>query len=198
MKTPRDLRRFILVKSAEGNHAEIRSYVVDNLDAVARAFHVPAETIMHAVDSVLRDDVDLAARLLETTRRAEDKLRKHGKEARVRAAQASADALASAVRWQGERAYVDMVSLLASVLTRRNVLLVFTCDAFTVGVHMSPLLDLAKIHRVRHDLSGWVDADGLHLRWGRRGGLNLRPQEDPDAARVVLSLPPCKATVIAA
>jgi|CZKU01.1.fsa_nt_gi hypothetical protein len=197
MKTLRDLRRFILAKSAEGNHAEVRAYLVDNLDAVARAFHVSAETIISAVESE-RDDAALVCKLLETLRRTEALVRKCQRENRRRSAQASADALSTVVQWKGERAHVDLPSLFASALTRRDDLLVFTCEAFTVAVHMAPLLDLARIHRVRDDLSGWVDAQGLHLRWGRGGGLNLRPQEDPDAVRVILHLPPCKATVIAA
>jgi hypothetical protein len=196
MKVLRDLRRFILTKSAEGNHAEVRSYITENIDAVACAFHVPAETIMGALESV-PDDAALAAKFLETTQRAEALLRQHSRDIRARSAQASAEALASAVQWQGDRAHVDVPSLFSSALTRRDDLLVFTCDAFTVSVYMAPLLDLARLQRVREDVSGWVDKDGLHLRWGRGGGgLNLRPQQDPDAAKVVLSLPP-KAAIAA-
>jgi hypothetical protein len=197
MKTLRDLRRFILAKSTEGNQAEIRAHVSDNLDAVASAFHVSAETIVGALESVY-DDAALATQLLETIRRAEVVLREHRRDSRTRSAQASAEALATAVQWQGDRAHVDMPSLFASALTRRDDLLVFTCeDVFTVGVYMAPLLDLAKIHRVQGGVSGWVDAEGLHLRWGRAGGLHLRPQEDADAAKVILALP-SPASVIAA
>src|SRR5580704_15555295 len=88
MKALRDLRRFTLVKSAEGNHAEIRAYVSENVDHVAQAFHVPPETIMNALEQV-RDDSDLAARILETIRRAEDRLRDHRKQARAEDAQKS-------------------------------------------------------------------------------------------------------------
>ena len=56
-----------------------------------------------------------------------------------------------------------MPSLFASALSRRDDMLVFTGEAFTVAVYQAPLLDLAKIARVRADLSGWVDRDGLHL-----------------------------------
>jgi hypothetical protein len=196
MKALRDLRKFVLIKSAEGNHAEIRAYVSENVDHVAQAFHVPPETIMNALEQV-RDDSDLAARMLETIRRAEDRLRDHRKQARAEDAQKSADVLATAVQWQGAQAHLDLPSLVASALTRRQDLIVFTCEAFTIAVHMAPLLDLAKIHRVRDDLSGFVDADGLHLRWGKRGGLNLRPQQDADASKIILSLP-APASVIAA
>jgi len=63
--------------------------------------------------------------------------------------------------------------------------------------HEVPLLDLAKIHRVRDDLSGFVDADGLHLRWGKGGGLNLRPQQDADASKIILRMPAPASTVAA-
>ena len=29
------------------------------------------------------------------------------------------------------------------------------------------------------DLRGWIDAKGLHLRWGNRGGFDLRGESDP-------------------
>jgi hypothetical protein len=188
MKALRDLRRFILCKSAEGAHAEVRAYVTENLDTLARAFHVPVETLMNAVEGE-RDGGSVCTKLLETLRQSEAILRHDRRERRMRAAQASAEALASAVVWRGERAYVDMPSLLASALTRRDDMLAFAFDDdTTVAVYQSPLLDLAKIARVRDDLSGWVDRDGLHLRWGRAGGLNLRPQEDADARKVMLCL----------
>jgi hypothetical protein len=78
----------------------------------------------------------------------------------------------------------------SSALRRRDGLLVFKSEgAFTVGVYMAPLLGLAKVQRVRADLTGFVDRDGLHLRW-RSGGLNLYPQDDSRAAKVVLNLSP--------
>ena len=43
MKALRDLRKFILIKCAEGNQAEVRSYVRDNLDAVLREIARAAE-----------------------------------------------------------------------------------------------------------------------------------------------------------
>ena len=188
MRVLRDLRRFILCKSAEGNHAEVRAYIIENLDALARALHVPTDTVMHAVESET-DDGALCTRLLETLRRSEAILREARRDGRLRSAQASADALASVVVWQGDRALIDMPSLFASALSRRDDLLVFTCDEFTVAVYQAPLLDLSKIARVRADLSGWVDRDGVHLRWGRgRGGLDLLPQRDPEACKVIVAL----------
>ena len=74
----------------------------------------------------------------------------------------------------------------ASTLTKRNDLLVFTSDQFTIGVHMAPLFDMAKLKK--RDLTAFVDAKGLHIRW-TTGGLNLRPRTDAGADRIVMSLP---------
>lgn len=196
MKALRDLRRFVLVKSAEGNQSEIRLYVTQNLQRLSSAFHVKPQTLLTATASI-KDDGALACKLLETIMRAEGIIRQQRKESRALAAQASATALASCVQWDGERALIDMPSLVSSALTRRNDLLVFTCEGeFTVGVYMAPLLDLAKIARARDDLSGFVDRDGLHLRW-RTGGLNLFPQQDAKAERIVVQLPPMPAVIAA-
>jgi hypothetical protein len=196
MKILREFRRFILIKSAEGNHYEIRAYVSDNLNKLSLAFHVPPQTIVEAVESI-SDDQILATRLLETSIRAEAVLRKTRQESRARAAQQSADVLACATEWKGNRAHLDITSLMSSVLTRRNDFLLFIGDQFTVGIPMASLLDLAKIARVRADLTGFVEADGLHLRW-KTGGLHLRSQIDPKAAKIMVHLPSASASVVAA
>jgi hypothetical protein len=195
MKALRDLRKFILIKCAEGNQAEVRSYVRDNLDTIAYSFNVPAEAIMGALESQ-QDDGELAARLLETILRAEEVLRKGQRQRRAKAAQESATVLASSVQWQGEKACIDMPSLLASALTRRQDMLVFTGDDLTVSIPMAPLLDLSKIARVRADLAGFVDKHGLHLRW-KTGALNLRSQVNDKALRIVVHLP-ARAPAVAA
>ncbi len=99
------------------------------------------------------------------TRRAGKRARE--RDARARAAQAAADALAAAVTWDGDRASLDIQALLLP-LTKRGDLLVFTCDDFTAAIPQASLLDLARLRR--RDLSGFVDAQGLHIRWTRRAG----------------------------
>lgn len=188
MRALRDLRKFILVKCAEGNEKEVRAYVTDNLDTIAYAFMVPAETIMGALESV-QDDRVLAERFLETIMKSEMVLRKARKQRRAKVAQESADILATSVKWSGDKASVDMPSLLAAALTRRQDVIVFTGDDFTVSIPMALLLDLSRIARVRADLTGYVDRNGLHLRW-KSGGLNLRSQENPKAEKIIVHLPP--------
>ena len=189
MKILRDIRRFVLCKSAEGNHREVREYVTENLDALACALRVPTDTLLTALQSEC-DNGALCTKLLETLRRAEVILRRDRRETRMLAAQALADALARSTFWCSDRVEIDMPSLFAAVLTHRDDLLVFDFDDGTVvAVYQAPLLDLSKIARVRVDLSGWVDRGGLHLRWGKAGGINLRPQHDPDARKIFVRLP---------
>lgn len=197
MKALRDLRKFILFKLAEGEHAEVRAYVMHNIDSLAKAFCVPATTIMDCVEGV-RDDNAFASRMLETIMRAEHVLRKTRRDSRARSAQTSADVLARTVRWEGERAVLDMPSLLSSALTRRDDLLVFLGADFSVAVSQAHLLDIARIQRARVDLTGYVDRHGLHLRW-KTGGLNLLPQRGTSlkADRILFCLPPMPVIVAA-
>lgn len=194
MKILREFRRFILIKSVQGRHADIRSHVFDHIAKLALGFHVSPQTIVDAVDGT-SDDQTLALRLLETTLRAEDLLRQQREEDRTKAAQRSANLLAATTQWKGDRAHIDMPYLLSS-LTRRHDLLLFIADQFTVSVSMALLLDLAKTARVRADLTGFVDAEGLHLRW-ETGGLDLRSQSDPKANMIVVCLPPMPAVAAA-
>lgn len=185
MKALRELRRFILIKSTEGNQAEIRHYIVENIEALARSFHVPTRVIIDAVQGV-KDDGALATKFLETIVRAEAILRQNRKDRREEAAHSSAAAIGSVAQWDGEKATVDILSLLASALTRRNDLMVFVCDGFEIGVNQAILFDLARLKR--RDLTAFVDPKGLHVKWSS-GGLNLYPQSNSKAERVVVPLP---------
>ena len=176
------LRRFI--NATTETPEEIRLYVRENVAELASAFGDTAETILARVDGTT-DDAALAALLLKNIRNAEANKRAIKRDARATAAQAAADALAAAVTWDGDRARVNIQALLASSLTKRGDLLVFTCDDFTAAIPQASLLDLVRLRR--RDLSGFVDAQGLHIRW-KTGGLNLRSQVDPSADRIVLSL----------
>lgn len=185
MKALRNLRRFILAKCNSEEQSEIREYVHENLHELARDFCVTTSTIITSLENV-PDDAALAVRLLETIRRAEAMQRDLRKNNRSKAAQASADALASMAKWQDGKVYVDIVSLLSAALTQRNHLMVFTADEFSIAVYQSPLFDLAKLRK--KNLTAFVDAQGLHVRWPS-GGLNLRPQTDNDVDRIIMSLP---------
>ena len=178
------LRRFIQVNTETPD--EVRGYVRENVVELARDFGVTEDTITTAIAGV-SDDAALAVRLLGTLRSAEATLRANKRKGRAAAAQVAANALASTTTFEDGRAQLDILPLLATVLTKRADLLVFTCDDFTVDVHQGPLFDIARLKR--RDLTAFVDAEGLHLRWrGGRGGLNLRSHADPHADRIVLNL----------
>jgi len=193
MKALNDLRRFILAKSSSEEVHEVREYVQENIAELARAFCVTTGTIQNALDNT-SDNSSLACRLLETIRECERLQRHLRKEARAKAAQASVDALATMVRWEEDKAHVDILSILSSALTRRHDLLVFTSDDFSIGIYMAPLFELSKLGK--RDLTAFVDERGLHIRWSS-GGINLFPQLDADADRIVMSLP-AKVAVAAA
>src|ERR1700690_3417565 len=55
MKILREFRRFLLIKSVEGRHADIRSHVFDNITKLALGFHVSAQTIVDAVEGTSDD-----------------------------------------------------------------------------------------------------------------------------------------------
>ncbi len=185
MKILRDLRRFVLAKDNDDERHEIRSYVVEHIDSIATAFGVTIEAIGLGLDKE-EDDAALARRLLAEVKRLQASGRELRVERRAQASQSSAEVLASVALWNGDAAHFDLISVLASVLTRPQDLLVFTSDAFTVAIFMAPLMNLSRLDRT--DLTAFVDAKGLHIRW-ERGGLNLRPQTDPSADRVTFPLP---------
>jgi hypothetical protein len=193
MKALTELRRFIMAKSDGKEIHEVREYVLENIADLARAFCVTTGTIQTALDNT-PDNSSLACRLLETIRKSEALQKDRSKQARAKAAQASADALASMAQWEGDKAHVDILSVLASALTKRNDLLVFACDDFSVGIYMAPLFDIAKLKK--RDLTAFVDAKGLHIRWGT-GAINLFPQIDAEADHVVMCLPAKVAAVAA-
>ena len=184
MNTLLALRRVVLANRDPENASEVRSYIKEHVDELAHDLGVTPETITKMLARG-EDDSVLATKMLGIAKKAEAAQRASKKLGRVRAAQAAAETLASRATWEGDRARIDIVSLLASVLTKREDLLVFASDDFTVTVSQAILLDLARLRR--RDLTGYVDATGLHVRWPT-GGLNVRPKTDPQAGRIVLSL----------
>jgi len=182
------LRKFIALNMGTENVAEIREYIEEHVAEVAHDLGVPKETITKTLEAV--SDDALAEQMLKLVSTSLARQRANKKEGRAKSAQAAADALASRATWDGDRVQLDLPALLSSVLTKKQDMVAFTCEDFSVAVYQSPLFGLAKL-KLR-DLTGFVDAQGLHLRW-RTGGLNLRSQVDPHAGRVVMNLSPKKA-----
>jgi hypothetical protein len=180
------LRKFILINRDPENVAEIRSYIEANLADLAEGFSVSAETITKTLASG-DDDSVLATKMLAAIKKAEASHRDLKKDGRARAAQSAANALASRATWDVDRVQLDLPALLASALTKRQDLIEFRSDDFTVAVFQATLFDLARLRR--RDLTGFVDSKGLHIRW-KTGGMNLRSQTDPQAGRIVLNLSP--------
>lgn len=184
MKALVDLRRFINTKNNDFEREEIRAYLLDNASELAIAFGVSLQAFQEAITRV-DDDVELSIRVLDGIRRASKSERSHKYEQKVKSAQQSAEILGAVAFWRGNRAEVDVPSLLSCALTRRDDLLVFVSDTFAMGIRMAPLFDLKKLNRM--DLTGWVDMRGLHVRWSS-GGLNFVPAMDPHAQRIIVPL----------
>ncbi len=180
------LRKFIVVNRDPENVAEIRSYIEEHVVELAEEVGVSSETIINALATVSDDSV-LATKMLDAVKKAEANQRVNKKEGRAKTAQAAADRVASRAVFDGDRVQLDLPALLSSALTKRQDLLVFTTPDFSVAVFQAPLLDLAKV-KLR-GVTGFVDAEGLHVRWrSGRGGLNLRSKTDAHAGRIVVSL----------
>lgn len=184
MRILNDLRRFIQAKNNEEERAEIRAYLLENAAELADAFGVSLDGFREAVSKV-EDDVELSIRMLDGIRSAARDQRHAKYEKIVKSAQQSAEILGAVAFWREDRAEVDIPSLLSCALTRRDDMLIFVADTFAVGIRMAPLFDLRKLGRV--DLTGWVDAKGLHVRWSS-GGLNFVPTLDPHASRIIVPL----------
>ncbi len=184
MRALNDLRRFIKAKNNDEERAEIRAYLLGNAHDLSEAFGVSVDAFREAVSNVA-DDVELSIRMLDGIRSAAKDQRRGKYEKLVRSAQQSAEILGAVAFWRGERAEIDVTSLLSCALTRRDDVLVFVADTFAVGIRMAPLFDLRKLGRM--DLTGWVDAKGFHVRWST-GGLNFVPTLDPHAARIIVPL----------
>lgn len=184
MRVLNDLRRFINAKNNDEERAEIRAYLLENAEELSKAFGVSFDAFREAITRV-DDDVELSIRMLDGIRSASKDQRSQQYEKLLRSAQQSAEILGAVACWRDQRAEIDVPSLLSCALTRRADMLVFVADKFAVGIRMAPLFDLRKLGRM--DLTGWVDAKGLHVRWST-GGLNLVPSLDPHAARIIVPL----------
>jgi hypothetical protein len=173
----------------------VREYVNEHATDIAEAFGISADMLRAGI-AVVDDDARMARRLLAEV----DRARKEGREGkareRVRAAQEAADAVGTAVRWREDCAEIDLGALLATALTSPGDVLVFASETFTVGVRMAALLRLRQLRR--RDMWAFVDRNGLHIRWGLAGGLNLPPCVEPTASRVVVNLAARAAACVAA
>lgn len=183
----RFLKHFILAKNNDEERAEIRAYALDNYKEISAALGVSPHLYKDEVRRI-DDDEQLAQAFLREIKLASRRRRATRVADRESAAQESADVLAGAAYWQNGCLVVDIVSLLATVLTRPRDLLVFRSDAWPdpVAIPMEPLFKLAKLERF--DLTAHVTERGLHVRW-TTGGLLLHPFADPDANEIVFADP---------
>ena len=153
---------------------ELRAYMTENAAEVASVLEIEVSVVTGALERIV-EDAALARAVMKQITAVRDGNRGAKVAARLLAAQSSADALStvSSVPPSGERIDLDVPSLFASCLTGPKDLLVFMTDVLRVTIPMGLLLQVGKMDLP--GLTGWVDAAGMHLRYGERGGYNFRP-----------------------
>jgi hypothetical protein len=152
---------------------ELRAYMTENAAEVASVLEIEVYLVTGALERIV-EDAALARAVQKQITAVRDGNRGAKVAARLLAAQASADTLSSiaTVPPSGERIDLDVPSLLASCLTGPKDRIVFMTECMQVTIAMVRLLDVSRLDLP--GLTGWVDASGLHLRYGR-GGYNFRP-----------------------
>lgn len=75
-------------------------------------------------------------------------------------------------------------------LRARATHLRFVGSGIDIAVRRQLLRRTGTALRAFRDVSVFLDADGAHVRWGERGGLNFYPQDNERLDALVVSLPP--------
>lgn len=183
--TPLDhLRRYI--ESDHDDPSDVRKYALEHRVEFAGAFGVDVDKYVKEIDGV-GDEPELARRLLLTAKNRQAKVRAERAAERSVESQLAADALTASSHWKGGHAILDLPAVVR-LSTRGHDLLVFRGEGVEIAVYARPLIEISKIKR---GLTGWVDADGLHVRWAT-GGLNLthRGLDAVHVATITINLPP--------
>lgn len=180
----------LLLRAPEPGACNVGSFVASHAKTLSPLLGI-AEPKLAAVHSVPDERLvpDLQARLREL-REAE---RAHAVERGTSLAVQAAARLAHTARWLDDRVVVDTRVLLGDLLAARDTkYLRFELDGGAdVVIARSSLANCRMLERTFLDVAGWIDGDGVHLRWrAGRGGINWKPLrlerwEEP----LVLSVP---------
>lgn len=190
MSKPADPLRQLarLARVADPGGRNIGPYLKQHAAALARALDVPELDLLAAArepDEILAPKVQLALRRLQDARHA---ARSGQDTARV---VESARQLELRAQWQAGAVLLEPALLLGDLLAdqQRAHVLFALHDGTAVAVQRRDLAACARVVGRRGDLTTFVDAAGLHLRWsGGRGGLNWypRPLTAPERERALL------------
>lgn len=195
MRSLAELKRFTSHHDNDDDRADVRAYLLAHAGEVAALFGVDAEKIRASVDGV-SDDGSLVKRLLSQIDAAQRKQRDEKTNGKIDTAQRSANALAEfSAYWRGAEAHFDFSRVLSEVVTLQRSHVTFIGDGWTTAISMRRLLDIAKLRR--EDLSAFVDAKGLHVRFGKVGQLNLWPETAAPSDAIVFPLPVRNAEALA-
>ena len=164
-----------LVRVAEEGAHNLGAFLFAHADDLAPALGSTPEDLRASVD--MPDEVvapRVRARL--GRRREMDRERQALEDSEL--AMRAATMLGRTVRWTEHGAVLDTDLLLGDVLADRGKkYIAFKGEGFTTAVERDTLARTASLRRVFIDVAGYVDAEGLHVRWrGGRGGYNWKPQ----------------------
>jgi hypothetical protein len=182
------LRQLVrLVSLADERSTSLGPFFVEHAEGLAPLLGLNPGQVMamaHLEDRFLTAQLEpfLVAQL--EARQQEGRSRKED-EARQAALQ-----LGVQVRWEGERAFLDLGLLLGEVVSTSAAFVVFAGDSFEVPFSRRKLMEVRSVFAHRTGVVLFVDEKGLHLRWrGGRGQLNLLPQFLPRHETSVLVIP---------
>lgn len=146
-----------------GNVDEVRQYLAENEAEIMRV--VPG-LVTDARDT---DDADLCRHVLAKCKRANVDAREASRRAATDEASSYGNSVGFAAQWFGDCAKVAIGAILDHCLVGDR--LVFTCDEWTVSAPVAVLKRLRALRK--RNLAAYVDASGLHVRWGIGRGIDL-------------------------
>jgi len=170
MKPLNGLQSFI--QSNRHEPAAIRLYVEENGPELAEDFGVALDSMLSTVAG-LSDD-SLAGKLLAEIQRVKRLGTASRLAEKLRDAQTAADTVGQSAVWNNGSADIDLGALLEAATSSAEVF-EFEGDGVWIQVPMAQLLEFRSVTSKawRKDAWAFVDSRGLHLRWGKAGGLNI-------------------------
>jgi hypothetical protein len=167
----------LLVRAPEPGTTNLGEFVADHASELAQVLDMDARWL-EAVRAT--DDEDVVARVRQFLGRARDQHVQQDLDRRRQHSLAAAERLGATARWTDLGVELDVDVLLGELLAdRTRKWVAFTMDqgvATIVPRHL--IAATVPLRRIHLDLAGWIDPQGLHLRWkGGRGGYNWRSHE---------------------
>jgi hypothetical protein len=168
----------VLARAPEPGTCNLGEFLATNAGELAQVLGLDTSWLEAARAT---DDEDIAPRIRQLLGRARDRQVQQELERRRQRSLAAAQRLGATARWTDLGAELDVELLVGEILvdrTKRWVRFVAPDETFRTIIPTHLVAATRPLQRLHLDFAGWVDAEGLHLRWrGGRGGYNWRPRE---------------------